>query len=121
MTKARGTRGARLLTLAAVVVLVLSMAGPAQAGSVTIRGRSQRWHPHSVTITAGTRVIWRAVDTTHTVTAYRGNWSKDTTVAAGSTTSFTFRNSGTYKFRCTIHSSIVNGHCEGMCGKVVVT
>ena len=121
MTTARHGRAAAIGSLVAAVSLVLALAGPAQAGTVRVRGNNQRWHPHSVTISAGTRVIWRAVDTTHTVTAYRGNWSKDTTISAGSTTSFTFNNAGTYKYRCTIHSSIVNHRCEGMCGKVVVT
>ena len=120
MMTAFRTRAVRSLAVAAVFVLVLALAWPAQAGTVRIRGRAQRWHPHSVTISTGTRVVWRAVDTTHTVTAYRGNWSKNTTIAAGSTTGFTFRNTGTYKYRCTIHSSIVNGQCQGMCGKVVV-
>jgi plastocyanin len=121
MKAAPRSRIARTVTIGAVFVLVLAVAGPAQAATVRIRGRAQRWPPHSVTISTGTRVVWKAVDTTHTVTAYRGDWSKNTTLAAGDTTHFTFRNAGTYKFRCTIHSSIVNGHCEGMCGKIVVT
>jgi plastocyanin len=111
----------RALTTAAVFVLVLALAFPAQAGTTRIRGRDRRWHPHSVTISTGTRVVWRAVDTTHTVTAYRGNWSKNTTIAAGETTRFTFRNTGTYRYRCTLHSSIVDRRCQGMCGKVVVS
>jgi plastocyanin len=121
MTNSPRARAAKALAATAIFVLVLALAWPAQAGTVRIRGRSQRWHPRSVTISSGTRVVWRAVDTTHTVTAYRGSWSKDTRIAAGSTTSFTFRNAGTYKYRCTIHSSIVNGRCDGMCGTVVVT
>lgn len=114
------TRAARTLAVAAVLLLVLALAGPARAGSTRIRGRAQRWHPQSLTISAGTRVVWKAVDTTHTVTAYRGSWSKNTTIAAGDTTGFRFRNSGTYRYRCTIHSSIVSGRCQGMCGKVTV-
>jgi plastocyanin len=109
-----------MLALFAALVLVLTFAAPSQAATVRIRGRSSRWHPQSVSINQGTRVVWRAVDTTHTVTAYRGNWSKDTTISAGERTRFTFNAAGTYKYRCTIHSGLSNGVCTGMCGKVVV-
>jgi plastocyanin len=121
MTTTRSGRARAIGSLLAALVLVLALAGPAQAGTARVRGNAQRWHPRSITVSAGTRVIWRAVDTTHTVTAYRGNWSKDTTISAGNTTSFTFNNAGTYKYRCTLHSDIVNHRCQGMCGTVVVT
>jgi plastocyanin len=111
----------RALVVLAAFVLVFALAAPSQAGTVRMRGRNQRWHPHSVSISQGTRVVWRAVDTTHTVTAYRGNWSKNTTIAAGESTHFTFNSAGRYKFRCTIHSTLSNGVCSGMCGKVVVS
>jgi plastocyanin len=109
-----------ILSLFAALVLVLAFAAPSQAATVRIRGRSSRWHPQSVSINQGTRVVWRAVDTTHTVTAYRGDWSKNTTISAGERTRFTFNSAGRYKYRCTIHSQLVNGVCSGMCGKVVV-
>ena len=55
------------------------------------------------------------------VTAYKGNRNKNVTLSQGQTTSFTFNNAGVYKFRCTIHSTLSNGVCSGMCGKVVVS
>ena len=116
----RGTAIGRAFAVVTTLVLVFAFAEPSNAATVRIRGRAQRWHPHSVSITKGTRVVWRAVDTTHTVTAYRGNWSKNTTIAAGDSTRFTFKSAGTYKFRCTIHSSLSQGVCSGMCGKIVV-
>jgi plastocyanin len=64
--------------------------------------------------------VWKAVSGTHTVTAYSKNWSKNTTISQGNTTSFTFKKAGTYKFVCTIHGSVSNGVCSGMCGKIVV-
>ena len=115
------TRIGRALAVVAAFALVLALASPSQAAPVRIRGNNQRWHPHRVDITTGTRVVWRAVDTTHTVTSYSRNWSKNTTIDAGQRTSFTFNNTGTFKFRCTIHSTLSNGVCSGMCGKVVVT
>ena len=34
---------------------------------------------------------------------------------------FAARMAGTFLFRCTIHSTIVNGVCQGMCGKIIVS
>ena len=111
-----------VLALVMSALLVVALSGPAQAGGVArIRGNNRRWHPSSVSVTQGTRVVWRAVDVTHTVTAYGGNWSKDVTLSAGERTSKTFRHAGTFKFRCTIHSTLIGGDCSGMCGRVVVT
>jgi plastocyanin len=116
-----GTAIGRVLAVLATFVLILALATPSQAATVRVRGNNQQWHPRSVSITQGTRVVWRAVDTTHTVTAYRGNWSKNTTIATGERTGFTFNSSGRFKYRCTIHSTLSNGVCSGMCGKVVVS
>ena len=112
-------RTALALSMSALVVIALS--GTAQAGGDHIRGNNQRWHPATVTISEGTRVTWRAVDVTHTVTAYGGNWSKNVTISAGEHTRKTFHNAGTFKFRCTIHSTLSGGNCTGMCGRVEVT
>jgi plastocyanin len=73
-----------------------------------------------VSIAKGAKVTWKAVNSNHTVTAYGGNWSKDTTINQGQSTSKTFKRSGVYKFRCRFHSTLVNGVCSGMCGKVTV-
>ena len=110
-----------LVVVLAALSTVIAIASPSQADNVTVRGNNQAWHPKTVTISAGDRVTWKAVDTTHTVTAYKGDWSKDVTLSPGEKTHKTFNNTGTYKFRCTIHSDIVAGVCEGMCGKVKVT
>ena len=79
-----------------------------------------RWKPHAVSISRGTKVVWKAVQADHTVTAYKGPWSKNTRINQGQSTSFTFTAAGTYKFRCRFHSTLVNGVCSGMCGKVTV-
>ena len=110
-------------TILAVVLLFAFAVQPASA-AVVIKAVSTstgfKWKPHKVSVAKGTKVVWKAVSGTHTVTAYSKNWSKNTTISQGSTTSFTFKKAGTYKFRCTIHSTLVNGVCSGMCGKVVV-
>jgi len=111
----------RLIAAATVVGLVA--AGPASS-AVLVRGVSTdagfRWRPKVVDVATGTKVNWKAVTGTHTVTATSKNWSKNTTISAGQTTSFTFSKTGTFRYRCTIHSSLSSGKCTGMCGKVVV-
>lgn len=115
----------RLKLLIPVIALVTVFAmAPAGNSAVVVKGVSTssgfRWHPKVTDIASGTKVTWKAVTGTHTVTAYRGSWSKNTQIAQGQSTSFTFNSSGVYKFRCTFHSTLSNGVCTGMCGKVVV-
>jgi plastocyanin len=105
-------------------LLVLAIAGAA-SGAVLVRGLrtdtgANVWRPKRVDITAGQTVKWKAVEGSHTVTAYGGNWSKNVTLSQGETTTKTFNNNGTYKFRCTFHSTLSSGTCSGMCGKVLV-
>jgi plastocyanin len=112
------------LLLPAIALVTLFAMAPVANSAVVVKGVSTsvgfRWKPKAVTIAKGTKVTWKAVTSSHTVTAYRGTWSKNTTINQGQSTSFTFNNAGTYKFRCLFHSSLNNGVCTGMCGKVVV-
>ena len=114
----------KLLIPAMALVTMFAMA-PAANSAVVVKGVSTsagfRWKPKITDIAHGTKVTWKAVTGTHTVTAYKGAWSKNTTINAGQSTSFTFNSPGTYKFRCLFHSTLVNGVCSGMCGKVVVS
>ena len=105
------------LTLAAS--LVLTGNGVAQAGPV-IRGAEKHWSPPSVQVSTGTVVRWRGVSQLHNVTAYGGNWSFSRPLPAGASVRLRFRVAGTFLFRCTLHSTIANGVCSGMCGRVVV-
>jgi plastocyanin len=114
----------RLTTLVAAIVMVATFSVQPASASLVIKGvnttSGYRWKPDSVSVATGTKVVWKAVSGSHTVTAYKGNWSKNTTIAQGTSTSFTFKSAGVYKFRCTFHSRIVDGKCSGMCGKVAV-
>ena len=112
---------------AAVVALVAGQGLPAQA-STTISGKcagttfGAAWFPASITVSKGAKVIWKAVSCSpHTVTSRGTNWSKNVTLQAGQTTSKIFGTKGVFKFRCKFHSSVTNGVCSGMCGKVTVT
>lgn len=78
------------------------------------------WSPKSTSISSGGTIQWKAMSHSHTVTAYGGNWKFNHALPFGSSVSHRFAQAGTFLFRCRIHSSLVNGRCEGMCGKVVV-
>jgi plastocyanin len=120
----RSSRNRTRLVVAAfaVATIALGPSGTAQAAvAATFRGSGTSWNPTRVTINAGQTVRWKAVSGTHTVTAYGGNWSKNVVLNAGETTRKTFKNTGVYKFLCTIHGSLSGGTCSGMCGRVRVT
>lgn len=104
--------------LAAVMLVIVTASTALAAERVGARGMSFR--PKRVEVSVGERVVWRSANATHTVTAYRGDWSKDSTIDEGERTRFRFTEGGRYKYRCTIHSTLADGRCSGMCGVVVV-
>ena len=111
-------------TVAAAAVLALCLSVPAQASVLIKAGgnASCNWfRPAGVSVARGTKVVWKDVCGQHTVTSYSKNWSKNVTLTTvGQTTSFTFKTRGVFKFRCKFHSTLSNGVCSGMCGKVTV-
>jgi predicted lipoprotein with Yx(FWY)xxD motif len=74
-----------------------------------------------VRIASGSTVRWKAVSGSHTVTAYGGHWAFNRSLPDGSSVQRRFTTPGTFRFRCTIHSQLANGKCQGMCGKVVAS
>ena len=86
-----------------------------------MKGIVTHWSPTTVRISTGDTIKWKAVSGTHTVTAYGSNWHFNHDLATGQVEDRRFTHAGTFKFRCTIHSTLTNGVCSGMCGKVVVT
>jgi len=114
------TRRSVALTFVALALAFL-LAVPAQ-GAFVVKASSETFSfkPKRAEVARGTRVVWRAVGGTHTVTAYGGGWSKDRRIAAGEETGFTFKTRGTFKYRCRIHSTLSYSKCTGMCGRVVV-
>jgi len=87
----------------------------------TVRAIVTHWSPTTVRIAKGDVIKWRGVSGTHTITAYGTNWTFNKDLSTGDVEHRTFRSAGTFKFRCVFHSTLTNGHCSGMCGKVVVT
>ena len=122
----------RVFAAVLVASLVILVSPPsAQAAPVRVRIVNFAFKPATVSIMKGRNVVWKNATsaTTHSVTAYKGSWSKDTTVPAGSSTSFTFMRAGTFKYFCKFHAHITQaGRCvanpgipTAMCGSVVVT
>ena len=110
------------LTLVAAGGLAILPSTTAQATAV-VRGSGTHWTPVATTIAHGGQVRWASVSGTHQVKTYGGNWTfMSRRLSAGSTTlPRTFNARGTFRFYCTIHGAIVNGVCQGMCGRIVVT
>ena len=112
------------LLLAAL--LALALAPPLQAAVVVKAVASDAnpygyaFRPKTLPVGVGTKVTWKAVAGFHNVTATSKNWAKSSSFSIGSPTSYTFKKAGTFRYRCTIHSSLASGTCAGQCGKVLV-
>ena len=114
-----------MLAVAAGLSLVLSFATPARAVTVIMATDSRTWSPHRVSISTGTSVRWANPSTnaiSHRLKSYGHNWSFGPfDMPPGTSFHHRFNSTGTFFFRCTIHSTLLNGVCSGMCGKVHVT
>jgi plastocyanin len=107
------------------VLMVVVMATATSAATFRVRARDSdagyRRRPKKLEVPVQSRVVWRMVDGTHNVTSTSKNWSKSSgNIAEGGKTAHTFKKKGTFRYRCTIHSTLSNGTCSGMCGKIVV-
>lgn len=118
-------RGRLVLATTLSVLVLLGPVGSSVGATSRIKAAgapgSFHWKPSSRTISKGDKVVWKnPTSARHTVTSYGGGWKKDTKLATNGSTSFKFRKSGTYLFRCKLHSTLSNGQCSGMCGSVKV-
>ena len=104
--------------------LLVSTIGVANAERVRVRAASERWRPAHLFITEGDRVVWKNPDDRrHNVVAYGGGWAFNEMLQPGEQTRrvFEVRPGGDpYAYRCTLHSAIVDGECDGMCGLIHV-
>jgi plastocyanin len=114
-----------IAVIAVAVGLTLGTSGIAEAVTVGVRGvfngTNFVWSPKVRTITRGTTVRWRAVDGNHTVKSRGANWSYVRNLPLGSSVARTFNRRGTFRYYCTLHGSLSNGVCTGMCGRIVVS
>jgi plastocyanin len=114
-----------VLALVIAVGTLIGSAGVADAVTVGVRGifngTRYVWSPKARDISRGTSVRWRAVDGSHNVKSRGANWSYFRSLPNGSSVTRTFNRRGTFRYFCTIHGSVSNGVCTGMCGRIVVS
>ncbi len=109
-----------------VVVLAASLfLAPAAFGDThRIKATAgNRWNPDFQHIHKGEKIRWKnpaAHDKTHVVKSYGGNWDKSVTLQPGEGTGKRFKRTGSFKYRCTLHSTLSGGECNGMCGLIHV-
>jgi plastocyanin len=117
-------------------VKILLVAALAAAGLVLVPGTSTgetstvkaagspgsfKWKPEIRRISEDDRVVWKnPTSADHTVTAYGGNWQNDDRLNPGDKLRIKFGSNGSYRYRCKLHSTLSDGNCRGMCGKVKV-
>ena len=116
-----------VVAVALVVGLVSAMFATGVVAApfkVTVGGDGFTYSPKTAHVNKGRRVKWtNAGSGTHTVTFYKkpkGAKIKSFSLNAGESKKRKITKAGVYKYRCMIatHSSLSNGKCTGMCGKV---
>jgi plastocyanin len=114
-------RWVRLLIVVAIATLLVVPAGLSHARRLRISVIGNQWSPAHPAVDKGDVVVWRNNGSRlHDVVSYGGNWRKRARLAPGQTSRRRFRRAGTFKFRCTLHSTLRNGSCRGMCGMIHV-
>ena len=105
-----------------ILLLALQISSKSLSGCVdqsqpavkTVEIKSFSFQPASITVPAGTTIIWMNRDAVaHTVTADDGSFKSPSIAGDGGKFEHTFSEVGTYKYHCTPHPS--------MKGEVVVT
>ncbi|HET9672031.1 MAG TPA: hypothetical protein VFQ40_04200 [Actinomycetota bacterium] len=116
-------RAGRAVAALVVSAAVLLPSGVASADTVWVRGLFDGgyvWKPKTRSIAVGTTVRWKAVEGNHNVRSRGSNWSFARSLPEGTSVARTFNRRGTFRYYCTIHGSVQNGVCSGMCGRIVV-
>ncbi len=76
-----------------------------RSAEVTIR--NMMFTPSQVTVVRGTTVTWTNDDSmSHTVTIDQGTGPKSSNIAPGASFAYTFNQSGSYQYHCSIHPSM---------------
>jgi plastocyanin len=114
----------RLLAVGLMGAMLVLIPAASNAGTFRFKATCTggcHWAPSFKKVAKGTRIVWKNVSSTfHNVKSYRGHWLRKRDLAPGAKTHKRLRKHGVYLFRCTIHSTLVNGVCSGMCGKIKV-
>ena len=122
MSSTHRLRLARILVALAITALGLAgrdaFAAPQAQQSATVEMQDFVFAPKTITIAAGTTVIWpNTGQAPHTSTSDTGLWDSGQK-AAGESFSFTFREAGTFPYYCSLHGEPGG---VGMAGTVIVT
>ena len=115
----------RLAATAGAAAMVVGLAAPSLGDTTRIKAVKKDgkfvWSNDFVSIGKGDKVVWKnPTGVNHTVTFYEGA-TKNTTIGPDERTSKTFKTTGPKYYRCTIHSTLNDGECTGMCGHVHVS
>ena len=80
---------------------------PPSTADKTIVIQGSAFNPSTLTIKAGTKVIWLSNDTLpHTIVSDTGNELNSPELVKGLSYSHTFSKAGTYAYHCSIHRSM---------------
>src|SRR5688500_290613 len=122
--KRHGVKGKAIAMLALTAGLTFGTSGAADA-AVGVRGifngTRYVWSPKTRSIVPGTTIRWRATDGSHNVKSRGSNWSYFRSLPSGTAVGRTSNRRGTFRYYWTIHGSVSNGTCSGMCGRIVVS
>lgn len=125
-TPSKSTRWLVLGLVTSCSVLLFPASSPAAISRVRATAENT-WNPSFQHVIKGDKVVWinpARHETLHDLTAYGKKWSKRALLEPGQRARKVFKRTGTYKYRCRVHSSRVmqDGRrvCEGMCGVIHV-
>lgn len=119
------SRAAIVLALAVGATLLFPATSIGDTFKIKMAGNftNFRYEPNERHIVKRDRIKFKnpaSQPSSHTVTAYGGNWDYNKNLSAGERVTRKFRRRGTFKFFCRFHGDVRNGQCTGMCGKVKV-
>ena len=119
------SRPRSLVVVAAALLLgvsVVAIPRVALASTIVVKAATgDKWNPTHAYIGKGDYIQWKnPTSKKHNVTAYGAGWTYSKILVPGATVKRQFNNTGTFRYRCTYHSAIVDGKCQGQCGFVHV-
>jgi plastocyanin len=110
----------RILMAVSIAVLTI-IPSVAWATPWVVHAEGHDWVPAIRRIVKGDAVTWRnPTAARHDVKAYGGNWTYHKVLNPGENVTKRFWKKGRFKYRCTFHSGIIDGVCQGMCGVIRV-
>ena len=72
------------------------------SGGAKVIISNNKFEPKTITVKAGSEVVWENKEGSHTVTADDGSWTS-AALTAGQTFSYKFDKPGAYPYYCTFH------------------